>query len=306
MPRSIIMKRRVVNLLNRIIRHTFWYNNKFWNGATKFWKQKQFGLDIVNLGSGAGVHAFSYENLSIKGENWALGPQSLKHDFNILRNYFSYINVGGYVVIVVCPFSCLESHYDKSHSFKYYTFLHPATIANFDDNERTRALMIKNNPFQQMPRYCIIQTLREIKSRVITSIRPHKKDLQRTAIDMMNCWKKQFGLEDLSAHISEKHLKELQGRKKTLVEIIEFCKEREINPVVVIPPMYHTLSDMFPEEFKKNYIDVFLKDINTPVYDYMKDVEMDKEEYYQTALFLNEEGARCFTKRVLKDINLIH
>lgn len=299
------MKQHITNIINSIIRHTDWYNNIFWTGATKFWNQTQFGLDIVNLGSGAGVYAFNYDELSIKGSNWALGPQSLIHDLNILRNYFSYLKEGGFVIIVVCPFSCLESHYDKNHNLKYYTFLHPATILNFNEEERTRALLIKNNPFKQMPVYCIKQTLWEIKTKIATTIRPQKNDLQKTAIDMMNCWKSQFGLDDLSAPISEKHLGELQGRKKTLIEIIDFCKERALKPVIVIPPMYHTLTSMFPGEFKMNYIDVFLRGIDIPVYDYMKDVEMDNEEYYQTALFLNKKGAKKFTIRVLKDIGIL-
>lgn len=298
------MKQKNINILNRIISQTDWYNNQFWGGATKFWHANQFGLDVVNLGSGAGVRAFDYNGLPIKACNWALGPQSLVHDFNILRNYFSYIKDGGYVIIVVCPFSCLESHYDKSHNFKYYTFLHPATIINFDDNERTLALTIKNNPFRQMPVYCIKQTLREIKTKYIVSLRRTEKDLQKTAIDMMNCWKRQFGIDDLSTPITEKHLGELQGRKKTLIDIIDFCKERLLKPVVVIPPMYHTLGSMFPDEFKKNYIDLFLQGVDAPIYDYMNNLDMDKEEYYQTALFLNEKGAKVFTRIVLSDIGI--
>lgn len=299
------MKHRVINLLNRIIRHTDWYNKTFWNGATKFWYQNQFGLDVVNLGSNPGVYSFNYADLPIKGSNWALGPQSLTHDFNILRNYFSYLKEGGHVIVVVLPFSCLESRYDKSHNLKYYTFLHPATILNFEDKERTRALLIKGNPFKQMPVLCIKQTLLEIKKKIVASVRMPQKDLQKSAFDMMNCWKTKFGLVDLKAPISEKHLEELHTRKKTLIKIIEFCKERTLKPVVVIPPMYHTLGSMFPDEFKRNYIDVFLKGIDAPVYDYMKDVEMDQEKYYQTALFLNEEGAKVFTKKVLDNIGIL-
>lgn len=289
----------------KVVERTNWYNNTFWNGATKFWGNNQFGLNVVNLGSGAGYHAFNYEDCNIKARNWALGPQSLIHDYNILRNYFSYIRENGYVIITICPFTCLFSQYDKRHNFKYYTFLHPATIINFEDSERTKALKIKDNPFREMPLYCIKQTFKEIVDNIKIRIRPSRKNLQLSANSMMEGWKKQFGISNLATPLSEKHFQEQCSRRKTLDEMIAFCKERALRPVIVIPPMFHTLSSMFPDEFKKNYIIHFLQDVDALVLDYMESKEFDKEEYFSTALFLNQHGAKVFTKHVLKDIAII-
>ncbi|MBR2261334.1 MAG: hypothetical protein IJ916_06500 [Paludibacteraceae bacterium] len=297
------MRNYFIRFCNKIVRHTDWYNNIYWGGVSKFWRQNTFGLEVVNLGSGAGVNAFVYDQ-NVKGANWALSPQSLLHDYDILKNYFSYIREGGYVLIIICPFSCLVSQYDKKHNFKYYTFLHPATIQNFDDKERTRALMIKANPFGQMPVYCVKQTIKDVFRKIKKMLFSPKKDLQKSADAMMSGWLKQFEISDLSAPLSEKHLTEQESRKKTLIEMVDFCKERALKPVIVIPPMHHTLCAMFPPEFKTNYIDAFLSGIDVPVLNYMNDVLMDKEEYYQSALFLNEQGARVFTKRVLKDIGI--
>lgn len=298
------MRNYFIRFCNKIVRHTNWYNNSFWNGATKFWQINDFGLDVVNLGSGQGFYAFNYNGIDVKAQNWALGPQSILHDYNILKNYFSYIREGGYVLIIICPFSCLVSQYDKKHNFKYYTFLHPATMQNFDDRERTRALTIKANPFGQMPAYCVKQTIKEVLRKMKMMLFPPKKDIQKSADAMMSGWLKQFEISDLSAPLSEKHLTEQESRKKTLIEMVNFCKERALKPVIVIPPMHHSLSSMFPPEFKTNFIDAFLRGIDVPVFNYMNDVLMDHEEYYQTALFLNEQGARVFTKRVLKDIGI--
>lgn len=298
------MRNYFIRFCNKIVRHTDWYNNIYWGGVSKFWRQNTFGLEVVNLGSGPALYSFNYEE-NKKCANWALWPQSLVHDYNILRNYFSYIKEGGYVLIVIGPFSCLKKNYDQKHNFKYYTFLHPATIQNFDDKERTRALTVKANPFGQMPVYCIKQTIREVSRKVKTMLFPSKRDIQKSADAMMSGWLKQFEISDLSAPLSEKHLAEQESRKKTLIGMVDFCKERALKPVIVIPPMHHSLSSMFPPEFKTNYIDAFLSGIDVPVFNYMNDVLMDKEECYQTALFLNEQGARVFTKRVLKDLGII-
>ncbi len=294
----------IYKVVNKIFSKTNWYN-EFWNGATKFWRQNQFNLDVVNLGSGAGVKSFCYDGLNVKANNWALGPQSLVHDFNILKNYFSYIREGGVVIITICPFSCLVSKYDKHHNLKYYTFLHPATIIDFDDVERTKALKIKANPFKEMPFYCIKQTLKEILKRIKKIVASNKIDLSKSAEQIMNGWKQQFGITDLSAPVYMHHQEEMDCRRKTLEAMILFCKERMLKPIIVIPPMFHTLNSLFPKEFKENYMNKFLNKIDAPIYDYMNCNDFDDENLFETALFLNEHGAQIFTKKMLKDLKII-
>ena len=298
-PETIINK-----IGNKVVRHTEWYNNQLWGGATKFWHTHQFGLDIVNLGSGAGVHAFSYEGLPVKAANWALGPQSLVHDYNILKNYFSYIREGGCVIITVCPFSGLFSEYGKSHNFKYYTFLHPATILNFEESERQKALRIKKNPFKEMPVACAKNTIKEGLRLAMKSLKPTKSvDIELSAKMIMDGWKHQFGIVNLSAPLSDQHKTEISCRRETLHDMIAFCKERDLHPYIVIPVMHKSLSSMFTKEFKSLYMDSLTANCGAPVLDYMNDEMITDKEYYTTALFLSVYGAKKFTQQVIKDIN---
>ena len=291
---------------NKIVRHTDWYNNQFWGGATKFWNSTQFGLNVVNLGSGAGVHAFCYDGLSVKGVNWALGPQSLVHDFNILKNYFSYIRDGGVIIITVCPFSGLISKYDKVHNFKYYTFLHPATIINFEEDERQRALRCQQNPFKEMTAYCIKKTIKEVINMGKKKLKFQRRDnIEVSAKQMMEGWKKQFGIEDLSMPVSEQHQIEITRRRQTLKELVEFSKERELKPYIILPVMHQSLVKLFPPSFKNKYIDTLVEGLGAPVLDYMNDEIGKQDDNFATALFLNNKGAKVFTRRVLKDLELI-
>ncbi len=290
---------RINRVCNKIVRHLGWYK-EYWNGATKFWNQPQFNIDIVNLGSGAAVYAFDYTNSIYLGANWALSPQSLVHDFNILRNYFSFIREGGVVLITVCPFSGLFSTYGKSHNLKYYTFLHPATIDNFKEEERIKALKLKLNPIKEYPAFCIKQTVGYIlkRSKGIIKRKP-KIDYHVSAEEMMNSWKSQFGINDLRAPLSHNHLEELNSRKETLMEMIEFCNERALKPIVVIPPMHPFLSFKFPPEFFCNYIKPLIHDIDAPVFNYMYDDSLSDDKYYRTALFMSEKGASLFTESLI-------
>lgn len=298
---------KVFRLINKVVRHTDWYNNDYWNGVTKFWYNVRFNMDIVNLGSGAAVHAFSYEHLDCKGSNWAIAPQSLVHDFNILKNYFSYIREGGVVIITICPFSCLKSEYGKEHNFKYYTILHPATIINFDDKERTKALLVKNNPFKQMPAHCLKCTAKEVAKKAKRKIftKTENASLKTTADSMFNGWMKQFGISDINAKLSQQHLEEQKSRRQTLDEMISFCKERSLNPVVVIPPMHHSLTSQFTTTFIDNYINRFLGGVDAPIYNYMCSDDFMYDEDFSSALFLSHKGAKKYTKilidRLIKD-----
>lgn len=298
-PKTIVNK-----IGNKIIRHTDWYNNQLWGGATKFWHARQFGLDIVNLGSGAGVRAFNYEGLPVRGANWALGPQSLVHDFNILKNYFSYIREGGCVIITVCPFSGRFSEYGKSHNFKYYTFLHPATILNFEEEERQKALRIKQDPFSEMPLVSIQKTFKEGMRLAKRSLKPARSaDIELSARTIMAGWKNQFGIGDLSAPLTERHQKEIASRRETLQSMIAFCKERDLHPYIVIPVMHNSLSSMFPVEFVAMYMDSLTANSGAPVLDYMHDDMKTEKEYFSSALFLSASGAKIFTRKVINDIN---
>lgn len=293
-------------IANKIVRHTRWYDS-FWGGATKFWHINKFNIDVVNLGSNSGKYAFTYEGLNIEGQNWAIGPQSLVHDFNILKNYFSYLKNGAYVLIPICPFSCLVSNYTKASNLKYYTFLHPATIINFDETERIKALTIRQNPFSTMPVDCTKRTIKEILKLCLPKKNSNTafKDNSDEFIEM---WKHQFDIKDLDAKMSEKHRNDKKKRSKLLNEMILFCKERNLNPIIVMPPIHPSLTKKLSPEFRENYIDSFVHDATNgeiPFFNYMDDEVFGKDEYFMTSYFMNEKGAKRFTKAVMKRIKLV-
>ena len=291
---------------NKVVRHTNWYE-EYWNGVQKFWYLNRFNFDVVNLGSNSGKYAFNYEKLDIAGMNWAVGPQSLVHDFNILKNYFSYLRSGATVFISLCPFSSLVSQYDKNTNLKYYTFLHPATILNFDEKERIRALKIKESPIKEIPWLCIKRTLKEGIKYVIHKPLP-KCDMEKSATKFIDSWKRQFGIVNLDAPLSRQHNKDLENRSLALRDMIEFCLERDLKPVLVIPPVHPALSKRFTKKCRENYIYSFVRranEYNVPFLNYMDDERFHDDRYFSNSFFMSDKGAKKFTQTVLKEINLI-
>ena len=300
------MKNLLERACNKVIRHTKWYY-QYWSGVQKFWYMNRFNLDVVNLGSNSGKYAFDYDGLDITGMNWAVGPQSLVHDFNILKNYFSYLGSGASVIITLCPFSSLISQYNKNSNLKYYTFLHPATILDFDEDERMKALKIKESPIREMPWLCIKRTLKEGIKHVIH--RPVSKcDMEKNAAIFIDSWKRQFGIADLDASLSEQHGKDQENRCRVLKDMIEFCLERNLKPALVIPPVHPSLGKKLTEKCRENYIYSFVKKankLNIPFLNYMDDERFNDDKYFRNSFFLSEEGAKMFTSIALKDLHLL-
>lgn len=302
-------KNKIISLANKFVKRTSWYK-KLWGGAIDIYNLNNFNLQVVNTGSGSGVHDFNYSGLSIKGFNFALAPQSLQHDFEIIKNYFSYFNKGCTVLIPICPFSGMIVDYDKSHNFKYYPMLHPASIQNFDENERTHAYNMYRNPFSTAPIRCIKGILSSFHHSLINKIhyKENSLSIENSATTFISGWKKQFSLYDLSSKISQDHIKQLTLRKKELGNMLDFCLERQFNPVLVMPPMHPSLSRHFSESFIEQYVQPLIDEAkirNISFLNYTNAPEFTDDSLYANAMFLNEIGSKKFTHAILKKLNII-
>ena len=296
---------KILRKVNRIIENTTWYNN-YWGGVCKFWRFEKKYVKAINLGSNSAKHAFVYACTGVPALNMALGPQSLAHDYSILKNYFSYLEEGGAVFIPVCPFSCMKVSYSKQHNLKYYTILHPATIENFCESERVKALSVQHNPIRTIPQVCLINTLKSIvrcilpKKRVVVNYAEH-------ADEMISMWKGQFKIDDLSAPLSLEHLAHFKERAELLKEMIVFCKERNLKPYVVLPPSHKELVDRMGEKFMKSYVYDFIKEAGAEdiTLDYFADPAFHKDELFANSFYMSKKGAELFTKSLLARIELL-
>lgn len=300
------MKRLIKKISNKLLYHTRWFRN-YWGGVQKFWNLREFNLDVVNLGSNSGKFDFDYSEVPLSGMNWAVGPQSLLHDYNILKNYFSYLKDGATILIVITPFSSLFSPYTKESNLKYYTFLHPATILDFDDSERTRALKIRDYPLKEIPSYCIKQTIKEVIG-MVSYHKMKKCNFEEHALSFINMWRRQFGINNFEVIPSAKHLMEQESRAKTLSEMIDFCLERGFNPVLVVPPIYKSLADKLTPICRQNYMYNFIEKANSKkirFLDYIDDERFQEEEYFMNSFFMSARGAKLFTRTLLHEIGLI-
>ena len=105
--------------------------------------------------------------------------------------------------------------------------------------------------------------------------------------------------------MSDRHRKDQENRIQVLKDLISFCMERELNPVLAIPPVHSSLGKKLTKVFRENYIHSFVRRVNehnVPFLDYMDDKRFGEDKYFHNSFLMSEEGARKFTKIVMEDL----
>ena len=89
------------------------------------------------------------------------------------------------------------------------------------------------------------------------------------------------------------------------MQIIAYCRYKHFKPVIVVPPMYHTLADLFDNKARTLLCDTMLKgleDKEIPFLNYMDSPDFKDISLFKSSFLLNKRGAKIFTKKVLEDI----
>ncbi len=295
-----------VLIVNKLFKNTNFYKNKFID--THKFKNIPNNLDIVNLGSNQPKFAFDYSESNVSGMNWGVGPQTLEYDFRVLKNFHKYLKPNAKVLIAISPFQFFLLNYkDDTSNHKYYNFLDSNFIDNYSNI--TKKLYID---------YPIITAKKQI-FRIIKDTKPDtrleleenpmsKDEIKKDALNWMNGWKKQFGINHLeNIVLSEENKINIEKNIHILKNMIDFCIEKNIQPVLTIIPVTKELSKHFPDKFvQEQIIDYINKanDKNVRFLNYWKDERFEDESYYFNSFFMNKIGRLKFTEQVLKDLGL--
>lgn len=301
------VKKKMAHVVNAAIRRSYWFNEVLFPDCEKFWRYRTFNTDVVNLGSTSAVHAFDYEGLPLKGANWALRHNPLSGDNAILKNYFSFLNPERSTAILsLCVFSSLAGRYNFMED-RFYTLLNPLSIQDFSYKRQQRVKQWKEHPVWLFPIYGLYMELKRIcgrKHRPLT-----EAQMEADADRWLKGWMHEFSISDFSVPLSLLNKDSRIDAADILNEMIDFCKERNIQPVLVLPPMYHTLAERFPSEARRMLLDDFLElvdDKSVRFLNYMDDMRFSHDSsLFMNSFFLNRNGAKKFTRIVLHDLGLL-
>ena len=303
------LKKKIASKLNGAIRRTHWFNDELFPDCRKFWNYNTFNTDVINLGSTSGYYAFDYEGLPIKGGNFALRHNPLSGDQAILKNYFGYLNPkGSHVIIPLCVFSSLAGSYDFMED-RFYTLIYPSSISHFSYRRQHQIKAIAASPIRRFPLWSFYTELRaQLRGTGHSTLT--EEQMKADAERWIKGWKHEFALSDFSQPLSLFNKDGVNDAAEILNDIISFCKERNIKPVIMIPPMYHTLAEKFDEKARQLFVyDLIekIEDKTVPFHNYMDDSRFSRDSsLFMNSFFLNKKGAKKFTRIALTDIGLLH
>ena len=300
-----------IMIMNKLVQHTNWYKNQIMDGL-KFRKQISFNLDICNLGSSSAKFAFSYEGTGLKGENWAVGPQTLSYDFRVLKNFSSYLKEGATVLIPLCPFSgCVKDYEDDLANHKYYSFLNPILILNYSQSTKEKVMKFVNTPFQSSTREAIKRLIKDVPATddvMLSSSSMDAENLEKDADMFLDSWKREFSISDLDAAVSDQNIESITYNTNLITEMVLFCLERDLKPVVVIPPTARALSVKLSESFREFYIYPlvrFAPKLEVTFLNYLEDDRFSDNKLFLNSFFMNAVGREVFTTAVMNDLGMI-
>ncbi len=294
-------------LLNYLYKRTNAYNNQFVD-VRKFSSASEIGnnIEIVNIGSNHPKFGLNYDGLDIKGENWAVGPQTFEYDFTILRKYSSHLSPGAVVVVPVCLLSFfLFRQINRGLHVKYYSFLEPSEIVGYSKFEYFSRYVF---PLLFHPK-CLKSLIKDSAkdSRLLLSENMCKSetDIEKDAQKWIDGWNKEFGVEIPHPVLNSRHKDNIEKSIGELRKILDYCLNNGFKPVVLVLPVTHYLSCKFTNEFIDNYV---LNNIskanesNVPVLNYLKDERFTDTTLYINSFFFNTKGRKEFTKQFVEDL----
>lgn len=265
----------------------------------KFLNLMQNGIQICNLGSSPGKFGFDYTGQELHGANLASSPQSLAMDFKILRRYREFLSEKAFVLIPLCPFSCIRTPYrEPSHYWKYYPVLPPQEIPFYSEEthrEICRFLSSLDDGHTEYPSDPLLAF----------DGTPRENEMKQSAQQLISGWKREFSMQDFSEKFSEDNLSAFRETAKLLHSLLDYCRNEHLRPALVLMPASHYFQDVFTPEFRRKYIDHFLEEAcsgNTPVLDYWDHPNFHSDDCFLNALMLNKKGRKLLTEHVLADL----
>lgn len=265
------------------------------------------GLDIVNLGSTYSKFAFgTYDDLKLNGCDLSLQAQSLDVDYAILRQYGNKINKGGIVFITLAAccmlyegnknnplyYKILNKKYNPKHSIKgrfesiFPLFVHPKRIKT----------LIKD-------RYLFANVYDSLPAQI------SRQQSETTAKSFAEGWIYMFGLSDLQhVDISDLNKKVIFKNMYILNDILNECFNRELIPVILIPPFTERLNKYYSKEFVDTVLVEPVRQVINGKNIAFLNYQWDKEFQNNYSLFvdgcfrLNEVGSKILIKKISKDM----
>ena len=261
-------------------------------------------VNIGNLGSSHGAYNFDYTLLTNRGYscfNFANASQSFDYDYAVLKEYGHYMAPGSVLFIPVSYFSfnneVINEEEAQAMSLRYYHCLSPENIPDYDfylDVITNRLPILSAGE----------DILKLFSFGKLSIVAFAAEDETRNDINIEEFASQ--ARERYSRHFDNKEEYFMPERIEELTDIINYCKEHRITPVLITTPFSNYYQDLVSEEFLQEFhdtIDTIVSDTGVNYYDYSCDPRFyDNLQYFSDCDHLNADGAAYFMQLLTEEV----
>ena len=249
-------------------------------------------IHIGNLGSSHGAYDFLYNDATSHGYvcfNFANTSQSYDYDYAILKEYGQYMEPDSVLFIPVSYFSfnneVVNSKEAEAMKVRYYRFLSPKNIPDYDPyvdlvTHRLPILSAGEDILKLFPKLHTALTAQAAGDGVDEAVFA------------------EWARARYSRHFDNKKEYFLPERIQELYDIITYCQEHDITPVLITTPFSKPYLDLISSEFLEKFqatTEKIASDTGVSYYDYSRDERFYANlEHFSDADHLNEDGASFF------------
>lgn len=296
----------VALFLNKLYKRTNDYHNLFVD-TSKFSNDGSLpdNLQLVNLGSNHPKFGFDYDGLDVKAMNWAVGPQSLEYDFAILRKEYHHLAPDAVVLIPICVLQFFLYRHPFPEHLKYYGILPKDDIVGY--SEKTMLSRIKY-PLLFHPKL-LKRLIKDVPSATNNLLLEHnpmtEKQLKADAGFWIDGWNREFNIDLNHLKLSEENKVNIRHNIQILQDIIQFCLDRHLRPVVCMLPVSDYLGSRFSDSFIDNHILAYIHEANPQhclVLNHLRDKRFTDSSLYINSFFFNLRGRKQFTKMLIEEL----
>lgn len=275
-----------------------------------YWGLRMLGnqineVEIANVGSSHGAYNFFYDDLTEEGFscfNFGHASQTYAYDLALLKEYGKYLDEGCVLFIPVSYFSFNNETVNESEaqalSVKYYHCLSPKNIPDYD--------LFTDIVTARFP---ILSAGEELLDLLPDSLTVHAQEGNGDMPEMDEAAIAAFAeraAARFDRHFNNKENYFLPEREEQLREIIAYCKEHEITPVLITTPFSIYYNSPVPEEFLDRFystINLIASDTGVNYYDYSHDDRFSENlTLFSDSDHLNEAGTKYFMEILEEEV----
>lgn len=289
-------------------RSTISYQNMLINEGISEWPYMPEQITLAVFGPSTGQHGIVNPPEEYKDSffNFCLSSQTPQYDFQVMQSYSDHIQSGATVILTVfyaSPYwTDTEDAFNQKQS-RYYHILEPEYIVDVD---LSRYWLQRFSPILTAEFSTILSSLLTTPERALTpvQIQGTKKCSSEDATEQQDRLK-----ESQWASISPCFPDVNPVMWDAYHSMLNLCREKEWNAVLVLPPYLPEYNVIFPTEFYPAFqerMTELSEEYDVPFLDYSHDAfYAGRYELFRDIYHLNSAGAKVFNAQLFADIAAI-